>query len=337
MTIKANPTEKSQENEPSVRPSVQTGGETETIVGKGDEKNFMGGSSIPFLGIDSSSAAPRPINSQAKRTSRKELLVIEEKLSSRDRAVLEAVQKYRLMTSDQIARMFFPDCANKVSQGRQQQLLMKRLKEYGLVNSLERQIGGYGGGSAVSVWHITEAGHRLLTLNNTDHYRRKRFAEPTPARMAHTLAVTECAIQLMDICRYSVDLSLYSIDPEPTCWRRFNDGDGVSDLKPDMFLILNSQKFEDRWFIEVDRGSEHAPQVIGKCNAYLRYYYCGVEQAETSFFPFVMWIVKDAARRDYLKECVKKELEAQQQIFLFITEDDFEKTLRGFYDPKDLI
>ena len=328
--------EKNLTPDPSDRSSDHLESENLNSGEKSGNPDFKGRSSIPFLGIDSIPAGPPLVHSPLKRTGRLQLLSIEERLTARDRAVLEAVQKYRFLTSDQIGRMFFSDCTSKKSQGRQRNLLTNRLKGLGLIASLERQIGGPGGGSAVGIWYLTEAGHRLLTLNSVDHYKRKRFTKPSDTFLTHTVAVAECAIQIMDICRYSHDLNLEALDTEPTCWRYFNDDRSTTVLKPDMFVVLRSQKYEDRWFIEIDCGSEHSPQIVEKCNAYLRYYYSGVEQRETDMFPYVMWVVKDEARKQYLKTQVQKEIQGQEQIFLFITEAEFEKSLRGLYDPKNL-
>jgi len=37
----------------------------------------------------------------------------------------------------------------------------------------------------------------------------------------------------------------------------------------------------------MDLGSEGPAQVVEKCNAYLRYYYTGIEQKATEMFPLV--------------------------------------------------
>lgn len=321
--------------EPSVRPSDRLGGEFEISAEKSGNSGFLGSDSIPVSGIVST-RQQRPTHSGRKKKTRTQLLAIEKQLSARDHSVLETIQKYRFLTSDQIARMFFSDCANKISQGRQQQLLMKRLREHGLADALERQVGGYGGGSAVSVWYLTETGHRLLTLNSADPYHRKRFLEPSAATMNHTLAIAECAIQIMNSCRYSADLDLEAIDTEPSCWRRFKDGDRVNYLKPDLFAITNYDNYEDRWFIEMDLGTESATQIIEKCNIYLRYFYTGIEQKETGMFPLVVWIVKDAGRKESLKQYIQASLKAQPKMFLVITPDELEKMLRQFIDSKEL-
>ena len=107
-------------------------------------------------------------------------------------------------------------------------------------------------------------------------------------------------------------------------------------MKPDLFTITTYQKYEDRWFIEMDLGSESPRQVVNKCDAYLRYYYTGIEQKETGMFPLVVWIVKDSARKEKLRSSIKESMKAQPRMFLVITPDELEKTLRGDVKTKEL-
>ena len=334
---------KSSENQPLTPvsdPSRRPSGRSEFEGGKPSEPSgndaSLGSDSIPFLGIAFQPERAQPVNSQAKKLSRTQLTEIEDRLSARDHAVLQTIRKYRFLTSTQVGRLFFADCATKTSRSRNQNLLLQRLGEYGLIRPLKRRVGGTGGGSSLQVWHLTEAGQRLLTLNDPDSMKRKRVVEPLPLFLEHTLAIAECAVQLTSLCRYSADLNLVAIDTEPTCWRRYNDDGRAVYLKPDLFTITTYQKYEDRWFIEMDLGSESPRQVVDKCDAYLRYFYTGIEQKETGMFPLVVWIVKDTARKERLKEYIRDSIKAQPKMFLIITPDELEKTLRGDMDTKEL-
>ena len=63
---------------------------------------------------------------------------------------------------------------------------------------------------------------------------------------------------------------------------------GSVDLRPDLFVRIAAGDLELRWFIEVDRGTEHLPAVMRKSTAYDRYYRGGVEQEKHGVFPRVM-------------------------------------------------
>ncbi|MFR2589241.1 MAG: replication-relaxation family protein [Ruthenibacterium lactatiformans] len=113
------------------------------------------------------------------------------------------------------------DCSTKTSRTRNQNLLLQRLGGHGLIAPLQRRVGGFGGGSTLQVWHLTEAGLRLLSLNDPGVPPRKRFFEPSTMFLEHTLAIAEFAVQLTCLCRDSHDLTLEVLDAEPSCWRRF--------------------------------------------------------------------------------------------------------------------
>ena len=322
--------------DPSNRPSnrfADTGQERPETGGLSADK---GNGSIPLSGIPSPPVGAQPAPPKTTRLSRAQLVEIEGRLSARDHAVLMAIRKYRYLTSGQIGRLYITDCSSKSSQTRQQNLLLQRLGNHGLIRPLKRRVGGYGGGSSVQVWHLTEAGQKLLTLNDPGDQRRKRTVEPSALFLNHTLAVAEAAVQLTTICRGSDDLTLVEANTEPACWRRFKDGGRVCYLKPDLFAITTYEDYEDRWFIEMDLGSESTRQIIEKCNTYLRYYYSGIEQKETGIFPFVVWIVKDDKRKALLRETIKENLTSQPKMFLVIVPDELEKMVRQYIDQEEL-
>ncbi len=321
---------------PSNRPSSRSHFGSEKEAGVATTSAGKGADSIPLQGIPTSAAGAPPVNHKTTRLTRQQLVAIEGKLSARDHAVLQAIRKYRFLTSTQIGRLYITDCSTKTSQTRQQNLLLQRLGNYGLIRPLERRVGGYGGGSTVQVWHLTEAGHRLLTLNDPGDQSRKRFSEPSALFLEHTLAIAECAVQLTCLCRESEDLNLDMVDTEPSCWRKYRDNNQICYLKPDLFAITTYDGYEDRWFIEMDLGSESSTQIVEKCNLYLRYYYTGIEQRATEMFPLVVWIVKDENRKENLKGYIQNSLKGHPKMFPVITPDELEKMLRQFIDRKEL-
>ena len=327
---------RAEEQELSNRPSNRSEGPTpQTAKPRGATRN-KGSESIPFSGIVSPSAGAEAVNSKSTRLSRAQLEQIEAKLSARDHAVLQAVRKYRFLTSDQIGRLYVPTGVSQSSKTRVQNLMLKRLAGLGLIRPLSRRVGGFGGGSSMLVWHLAEAGYRLLTLNDPGEHPRRRMAEPSATHLHHTLAIAECAVQLTCLCRESHDLALTAVDSEPSCWRRYKDSGRVCYLKPDLFAVTEYDGYEDHWFIEMDLGTESSSQIVEKCNAYLRYYYTGIEQRATEVFPIVVWIVKDAARKEKLKEYIKSGIKAQPKMFLVITPDELEKMLRQFIGTEEL-
>lgn len=322
--------------DPSRRPSGRPEFEGENAPQVGGDSATLGSDSIPISGIPSQAAGAGAVKKKSTKLTRAQLVEIEDLLTARDHAVLQAIKKYRFLTSDQIGRLYMTDCSTKTSRTRNQNLLLQRLGGHGLIAPLQRRVGGFGGGSTLQVWHLTEAGLRLLSLNDPGVPPRKRFFEPSTMFLEHTLAIAEFAVQLTCLCRDSHDLTLEVLDAEPTCWRRFRDGERISYLKPDCFVTTSYDGYEDRWYIEMDLGTESLSQILDKCNMYLRYYYTGIEQKATGMFPLVVWIVKDADRKNGIKEYIREKLNGQPKMFLVITPDELEKMIRQMIDVKEL-
>ncbi|RYC74830.1 replication-relaxation family protein [Candidatus Nanosyncoccus alces] len=319
----------------SNRPSNRLDFKGAVMAEDGADKQYKGDDSIPFQGIPPNSAAGAAPDKK-RRLTRAQLEKLEKRLSARDLSVLQALRKYRFLTSDQVGRLYFTNCSTKTSRTRNQNLLLKRLSDHGLIRPLARRIGGYQGGSSVQIWYLTEAGFRLLTLNTPGEHKRKRFSEPSPMFLEHTLSIAECVVQLTLICRNSHDLSLDAVDTEPSCWRKYKSDGRVCYLKPDVFVVTSYEKYEDSWFIEIDLSTESSSQIIEKCNAYLEYFYTGIEQKETGVFPIVTWVVKDSTRKEKIKQCIRESIKGQPKMFLVITPDELEKMIRQYIDSGEI-
>ena len=101
-------------------------------------------------------------------------------------------------------------------------------------------------------------------------------------------------------------------------------------LKPDAFAVLRLGGFEDRWFIEVDRGTESLPTIARKCEVYRRYWQSGTEQARTGVFPRVLWIAPDRKRADALAEvCTRQPAEAWRLFTVATSADAVARLVQG--------
>jgi hypothetical protein len=86
-------------------------------------------------------------------------------------------------------------------------------------------------------------------------------------------------------------------------------------LKPDAFVRVGVGAYEDRWFIEVDLGTESRGVIAGKLRTYRDYYLNGSEQADSGVFPRVLWLTDTAAREDVLKCEVERLPEDAREVF----------------------
>ena len=173
-------------------------------------------------------------------------------------------------------------------------------------------------------------------MSDTEKLPRKPFEEPSPTFLRHTLSVAECAVQLHTLCRESEDMELVAVDSEPSCWRFFRDNGQACQLKPDLFVVTNYDDYEDRWFIEIDLGTESPTQVVEKCKMYRRYFYTGKEQEEHEVFPLVVWIVKDSTRKERLKQYIREGLPRQPRMFTVITPDELKPLIHQWLGQEAL-
>lgn len=242
----------------------------------------------------------------AKRISRQQLSEIDLRLSDRDRTILKQLDRLRYLRTGQIQRLFFSDVVSS-DHARQVATLntLNRLKRHGLIAHLNRQIGGIFHGSSGAVWHMTEAGMRLLDLGKEIESKRKRALEPSQALLRHTLAVSECFVQLVEICRSRRSLAIKVLDVEPACWRAYQKDGKEMSLRPDLYAEIASGQYEDCWFIEMDLNTESTGDIVEKCRRYQQYYQTNKEQQVNGVFPLVLWIVPTEERRQKMIDAIR--------------------------------
>jgi len=256
-----------------------------------------------------------------RRVSKKRLSEIAERISNRDNAVLQSLYQCRYLLTGQLRRLHFRETASHTAALRAAGRALSKLKEYGLVATLERRIGGIRAGSGSFVWYLTQAGTRLLSFGHPDaRPLSRRRLEPSPQFLYHILAVAETYVQFAEL----TGVELVSVETEPDCWRTFAGvGGAARTLKPDLYAVTAAGEYEDHWFFELDMGTESVPRVLRKCRQYLDYYRSGKHQRHTGVFPFVVWIVPNMVRQTALRQRMEEELHDQPDIFTVITRDQF--------------
>jgi hypothetical protein len=233
-----------------------------------------------------------------ERISRGQLETIRSQLSERDLAVLEAVATNRFLTSHQIRRSHFADHATNAAAIRSTNRALARLADYSLIAHLQRRVGGVRAGSGSHVWTLSEAGARLLRITTGAEGlpARLRAHEPTTSFLEHTLAVAEVCLRLSEAARGG-EFSVIELLREPECWRAYSSRHGgVTQLKPDLSLVTACGKYEDHWFLEIDRATEPPSRVVRACQKYEAYRQTGAEKKRIGVFPGVVWITPDAKR-----------------------------------------
>lgn len=261
-----------------------------------------------------------------------------ELISARDLSILESLRTHRALTTALIRRLHFPITGEPTEPGQNNGhatemaaavatiRVLTRLESRRLIARLSRRIGGVRAGSSGITWQLGNAGERLLRARHADPARR-RYSEPSPSFIAHTLACAHLAIRLQELARAGV-IELLKLEAEPEAWRTFLSAHGARQwLKPDLFAVTASGDFEHHWFIEADCATEHAPVIVRKALQYQQYASSGIHQQEHGLFPAVVWVVPDAKRQDTIRAALAAEPRLREPVaagmFQVVTSEEF--------------
>jgi hypothetical protein len=246
------------------------------------------------------------------------VIALRQRLSDRDLLVLERVRALRLLHARQIQELLFHDeqHATPATAARTCRRTLERLTSELLLARLDRRVGGARSGSASYVYTLTPRGQRVLGDDNA----RRRLAEPSERFVCHTLAIADLFVQLIRHCRER-GWELLGWESEPDCWREVITLGGRVLLRPDFYVVLGIDGYELRWFVEIDRATEHLPAITRKCRLYHSYYKSGAEQKLHKVFPRVLWVTTDARRADRIREAIEADRRLTTDLFR-VTSDE---------------
>lgn len=266
------------------------------------------------------------------RTGRRGLSAVRDSLSARDWQVLEGVAAHRYLTTRQVEGFWFSDHASSLSAARVCRRVLGRLSDPDLrvLAHLNRRIGGVRAGSASYVWQVGPVGDRLLRERTERPRRRQR--EPGLLFLDHCLAVADAHLALLSAHRAG-ELELIDVQTEPNCWRRFTGLGGARlILQPDLSLVSGDptdHAYVNRWFVEVDRGTESLTRQIAKCGRYEAARRVGVGQAEGEGFPLVVWLMRDEAKAQRLDRAISHDARLDNQLYRVTTPEQFVDVIQG--------
>lgn len=249
-------------------------------------------------------------------------------LSARDHRILELLLGHRFLGTTQIERFCFFDHASALSAARSSRRVLRRLDRDGLIVALGRRVGGMRPGSSSFIWQLAPAGLRLVTGRSGG-----RPHEPSLRFLEHCLAVADAHLAALEL-QHRGRIADAAVQCEPDCWRDFPGIGGERRmLKPDLFLrtITRDQhdEYEDRWFIEVDRGTESLTTLLGKCATYEAYRGSGIEQQRHGTFPLVIWQLPDQERHDRLQQAINRSLHLTPRLYRCTTPRGLPALLAG--------
>jgi hypothetical protein len=91
--------------------------------------------------------------------------------------------------------------------------------------------------------------------------------------------------------------------------------------------------YEDRYFLEIDCGSEGRGALVRKCQTYLAYYRSGSEQTAHGVFPRVVWITTTERRVELLTEVCRALPSEARKVFAATTAERAPALFVGSLDP----
>jgi Replication-relaxation len=229
---------------------------------------------------------------------------VDVRMSDRDIAILETVNRLRLITSRQLERLLFSTLANPHSRSVARGRVLQRLVGWGVLAPLPRRIGGSGRGSAPLVLALDTTGRRLLASRQLGAGVLKpqvRFPGPPGVRtVQHTLAIAELYTCLTEQTR-NTTAELVTFETEPACW--WPDGLG-SHLKPDALAVLRQQKRRDFWWIEMDMATESLATIRRKALTYLDFLKRG-QEGPRKVTPWVIFAAPDEKRAALIRQVIE--------------------------------
>lgn len=258
------------------------------------------------------------------RVGAKVLQRIAEAMPERDREVLYRIGEHRYLTTHQVQRFIFTNHASDESAARTARYVLQRLEHHLLVRALHQRIGGVRAGSAVRAWQLAPAGARLLRDDGAAH----RTHEPSIRFLAHCLAIADVHLATRDLSRLDFVHDVV-VQTEPTSWRRHAGLGGEQRwLQPDLAVMVETAEYTDRWFVEVDLGSESLPTLLRKCGQYEAYRASGMEQGEHGAFPLVLWVFTKAERAERLQHAIRRSPRLTPAMYRVATVETFSSVIR---------
>ena len=238
--------------------------------------------------------------------------------------LVRLIWQYRFMTTGQIARFTKIGYLSQRSALRQTNRHLKLLSEHGLVTSLERRVGGWQGGSAMSIWTLTDTGQQVITGRK----KRKRPEYLSTHFLEHHLAITEVHLVATETARSQSGIIISEMELEPACWRSYLGPHGEQKtLKPDMFLQITSPQYVDSYYIEVDRATENPARVIRKTMQYQDWQQRGTDQETLGVFPKILWLTPNQTRQEQLTRHLKADKDIRDDIFSVITLEELPQVI----------
>jgi hypothetical protein len=254
---------------------------------------------------------------------------VAERMTERDWRIVETVNRLRIVTGAQVERLSFSALPSPRSRTVSRSRVLHRLVSWRVLMPLGRRIGGVGRGSSVMAFALDSAGQRLLRervqrreSRPDEHARVRRSVAPGSRTLAHTLAVTELYVRLVELSRVH-GFTVAAFDAEPGAWWP-NGLRGY--LKPDAYVRLARGDVIDHWWVEQDMATEALPTIRAKLTAYLDFVARG-QLGPQGLLPRVLVSTATAARREAVAVVVTRLPAPAAELFAVVQDEQAARLL----------
>jgi hypothetical protein len=248
-----------------------------------------------------------------RRISQRQLATLATRLSPRDREVMATVGRFRAASGSQLQRLYWPE-GTPPTRARLARHGLTRLVNLGVLVALNRRVGGVRAGSAGRVFALGLAGQRLHQSESTKR-RSRRPHTPGERHLAHTLAIAELYVQLVEAQRWGT-LELAAFDPEPDCWRPYPGAWGARlILKPDAFVKVGTRDYAYHWLVEIDLATESLTTIERKTERHLDYHRSGTAIQTSGVAPRVAWIAPHEDRAEAIRSVLARLKPDERKLF----------------------
>jgi hypothetical protein len=187
--------------------------------------------------------------------------------------------------------------------------ILQGLRTRGLIARAPRLVGGPAGGSARSVYYLTDAGHRLLGRLDPG-YRRPKPAPLDGILIEHSLMVADVMLSFRRSARQHPGHELRQWENDWQVAARL----GSSKLVPDACLAYSTGAWEVEAFVEVDLGTEHPARFADKIRRYVALFRSGLWQRELQRWPLVLTVTPSGSRTTTLRAITERVLEPERDL-----------------------
>ena len=241
-------------------------------------------------------------------------------LDERHQHVLQQIHSLRLVTSSQLTRLApSSEGASTEARARRMRRQLASMHRRGLIEQLQRRIGGIRAGSEGTVYRLTTRGSREIAMHG-DTTPTRVGRQPGERFIRHILAVSELCVRATEHTRIAPDTELASYVAEPACWRHYLGSHAERRIiKPDAAVITIGGEYEYRWLVEIDLATEGMTTIAKKCEAYIAYWRTGTEQRDHGVFPQVLWVVPQEPRGRQIERIIQRLNPEERPLFAVTT------------------